>query len=279
MKRAESGRYALLMSELTLPPIVPISSVATADGVTTVICDVRAYLDDREGRDAYAAGHIPGARHLDLDTELSGHPGPGVGRHPLPDPEVFAQALGNAGITPDTHVLAYDDAGAMIAGRLVWMLRTLGQNAALLDGGLQAWDGELEVDTPSFPAVECAVRHFPAGATVEADEVEAFISKGGVVIDVRGADRYAGENETIDPTAGHITGAINAPFANNLVDGRYRPLEEIQAEYEARNITKDTIYYCGSGVSACNSMLAAEAAGLGRGRLYVGSWSGYCTRP
>ena len=267
------------MSDLTLPPIVPISFAAEADGVSTVVCDVRAYLDDREGRYAYAVGHIPGARHLDLDTALAGEPAPGLGRHPLPEPEVFAAALSTAGIGADTHVLAYDDAGGMIAGRLVWMLRSLGQNAALLDGGFQAWDGDIEAGSPSYSSASCPARHFPAGATVDADQVEAYIAGGGVVVDVREPDRFGGENEPIDPEAGHIAGAINAPFTHNLVDGFYRPIDELGAEYRANNIDHDTIYYCGSGVSACNSMLAAEAAGLGRGRLYVGSWSGYCTRP
>lgn len=266
------------MSELSLAPIVPMAAAASADGVATVICDVRAYLDDRQGRDAYAAGHIPGARHLDLDDALAGEPAPGVGRHPLPEPEVFAAALATAGIGAETHVLAYDDAGGMIAGRLVWMLRSLGQNAALLDGGLQAWEGELEAGSPSYSSADCPIRPFPGDATVDADEVEAFIASGGVVVDVRGPDRFGGENEPIDPEAGHIEGAINAPFTDNLVDGHYRPLDDLGAEYAANNIDENTIYYCGSGVSACNSMLAAEAAGLGRGRLYVGSWSGYCTR-
>ncbi len=267
------------MSTLALPPIVSITAAANADGISTVVCDARAYLDDRVGRDAYTAGHIPGARHLDLDDALAGEPAPGLGRHPLPAPEVFAAALSNAGIGADTTVLAYDDAGGMIAGRLVWMLRTLGQNAALLDGGIQAWDGEFEAGTPEVSAVDCPVRTFPSNATVDADEVEAFIASGGVVVDVRGPDRFAGTTEPIDPEAGHIAGAINAPFTDNLIDGRYRPIDELGAEYQARNISGDTIYYCGSGVSACHSMLAAEAAGLGRGRLYVGSWSGYCTRP
>lgn len=267
------------MSNPTIAPIVPMSSVADADGVSTVVCDVRSYLDDREGRDAYAVGHIPGARHLDLETALAGSPAPGLGRHPLPQPEAFAAALSTAGIDADTTVLAYDDAGGMIAGRLVWMLRTLGQNAALLDGGIQAWDGEMEAGSPSFSSTDCPIRPFPVEATVDADEVEAFIAGGGVVVDVRAPDRFGGENEPIDPEAGHITGAINAPFTNNLTNGYYRPIDELGAEYQAHNIGEDTIYYCGSGVSACNSMLAAEAAGLGRGRLYVGSWSGYCTRP
>lgn len=267
------------MAELSLPPIVPIDAAHQADGVSTVICDARAYLDGRLGSDAYAEGHIPGARHLDLEADFSGEPGPGIGRHPLPEAEVFSAALAGAGIGPDTAVLAYDDAGGMIAGRLVWMLRTLGQKAALLDGGLDAWTGTLETSAPHFDPVPCPVRHFPAQATVEADEVEAFIASGGVVVDVRGPDRFEGTTEPIDPEAGHIDGAINMPFTDNLDAGKYRPIDDLAAEYTAQNISDETIYYCGSGVSACHTMLAAEAAGLGLGRLYVGSWSGYCTRP
>lgn len=268
----------VLMTALSLPPIVPISTAATADGSDTVICDVRAYLDDRVGYDAFTAGHIPGARHVDLDSVLAAAATPGLGRHPLPDPSVFADGLSKAGIGHQTHVLAYDDAGGMIAGRLVWMLRTLGQNAAVLDGGISAWDGELEVGAPAITPVDHPVRTFPNSATVTADEVEASIAAGGLVIDVRAPDRYAGKVEPIDPVAGHIDGAINAPFADNLSDGHFRPIDELAAEYTERNVDKDTIYYCGSGVSACHSMLVAEAVGLGRGLLYVASWSGHCTR-
>lgn len=266
------------MTALTLPPIVPMSRAAEADGVSTAICDVRSYLDDRVGFEAFTAGHIPGARHVDLDAVLSGPPGPGVGRHPLPDPVVFAEGLGKAGIGHETTVLAYDDVGGMIAGRLVWMLRTLGHNAALLDGGIGAFEGELETGSPTITPVDHPVRDFPSAATVSAEEVEEWIAQGGLVVDVRGPDRYAGKVEPIDPVAGHIEGAINAPFANNLADGQFRAIDELTVEYSARGIDDDTIYYCGSGVSACHSMLVAEAAGLGRGRLYVASWSGHCTR-
>lgn len=266
------------MSALNLPPIVPMSTAAEADGETTVIVDVRAYLDDRDGFEAFLSGHIPGARHLDLDSVLSAAPAPGLGRHPLPDPSVFADGLSRAGIGHGTHVLAYDDAGGMIAGRLVWMLRTLGQNAALLDGGIAAWPAELESGVPAISPVEHPVREFPAEATVNAEEVEATIASGGLVIDVRGPDRYAGKVEPIDPVAGHIEGAINAPFADNLVDGHFRPIADLASEYAERSVDENTIYYCGSGVSACHSMLVAEAAGLGRGKLYVASWSGHSTR-
>lgn len=268
------------MADLSLAPIVPMqTSAENADGITTVICDVRAYFDARENREKYDAGHIPGARHIDLDDDLAGPAGPVVGRHPLPDPESFAASLSKAGIGHDTHVLAYDDVGGMLAGRLVWMLRSLGQNAALLDGGLQAWEGELETSAPEFEPAVCTAREFPAEATVEAEEVEDFIAAGGVVVDVREPDRFRGENETLDSEGGHIDGAINAPFSKNLVAGTFRPISDLASEYVDLDIGEDTIYYCGSGVSACNSMLVAEAAGLGLGRLYVGSWSGYSTRP
>lgn len=273
-----TGATISSMSSPALPPIVPITAAAQADGVSTVVCDVRTYFDDRNGVDVFAEGHIPGARHLDLNEALAGTPSAGIGNHPLPEPSDFAAALSSVGISADTRVLAYDDAGGMIAGRLVWMLRCLNQEAALLDGGFQAWTGEVEQGPVEVAAADCPARSFPADATVDADEVDTFAASGGVVVDVRSPDAFTSD-EHPEFTTGHIAGAINAPFTDNLVDGSYRPLAELSNEYEALGFNNDTIYYCGSGVSACNTMLAAEAAGLGRGRLYVASWSGYTTRP
>ncbi len=265
------------MSSLSLPPIVTVADLRSANP-DTVVCDCRAYLDDREGADAYNQGHIPGARFVDLETVLSSTPGPGVGRHPLPSPVAFATGLSQLGISAEAPVIAYDDAGGMIAGRLVWMLRTLGQPAALLDGGIDAWDGELATSPPEILTTETPVRPWPSGATVNAEEVDQIIAEGGLVIDSRGPDRYAGLVEPIDPVAGHVPGAKNLPFAGNLSDGMFIGSDALAQRFTDAGVDADTVYYCGSGVSACHNMLAAEASGFGRGRLYVGSWSGYCTR-
>ena len=267
------------MATASLPPI--ISHDELGDYPDAVLCDCRAYLDEREGIDAYRAGHIPGAIFMDLETVLSSKPVPGSGggRHPLPSPEVFTNRLSSAGIEHDTKVVAYDDVGGAIAGRLVWMLRTLGQPAAILDGGLAAYAGELETNTPAPISVPNAARPWPEAAMATASEVEAHISNGGLVIDCRGPDRYAGLVEPIDPVAGHIPGAVNLPFAENLADGRFRSTAELEARFSEAGVDEDTIYYCGSGVTACHNLLAAEAAGLGKGKLYVGSWSGWTDRP
>ena len=266
------------MSEMLFPPIVPISAAAGADGVSTVLCDVRWPFDNRVGREVFAKGHIPGARHLNLDQDLAGTTAPGLGHHPLPEPAAFAAALSSVGISDSTRVLAYDDVGGMIAGRLVWMLRCLGQEAALLDGGFQAWNGEIETGEPEVVTTHCAARQFPSNATVDANEVDAFASSGGLVVDVRAPSAFA-SRELPDFETGHIAGAVNLPLTNNMSKGHYRPMVELAGEFGEQGLGEDTIYYCGSGVSACTTMLAAEAAGLGRGRLYVGSWSGYTTRP
>ena len=240
-----------------------------------VICDVRAYLDEREGRDAFASGHLPGARFIDLATVLAAEASPVLGRHPLPTPEVFATGMAAAGIDHDTPVVAYDDSGGMIAGRLVWMLRVLGQPAALLDGGIDAWPGELTTDAPQPETVANLPRPWPLNATVDADAVEEIIADGGLVVDSRGAARYRGEVEPIDAKAGHVPGAINLPFAENLIDGHFRSTDELRARFRTAAVDENTVWYCGSGVSACHNLLAAEAAGLGVGKLYVGSWSGW----
>lgn len=267
-----------------IPPFIDIDTLSTlldASDSGVVVCDCRAYLDDREGADAYRAGHIPSARFIDLETLVSGpvEVGSGKGRHPLPDPVAFAEGLGDAGVGHDATVVAYDDVGGAIAARFVWMLRTLGQNASVLDGGIGAWGEALEAGEREFEAVVNEVRPIPADSIVSAEEVALVIERGGLVVDSRGADRYAGRVEPIDPIAGHIPGAINLPFAENLDDGTLRSIDRLSTRFEDAGVDQDTIFYCGSGVTACHNLLAAEAAGLGKAKLYVGSWSGWLDRP
>jgi len=255
-----------------LGPIVDAGDLGRLDAA---LCDVRWYLDGRSGREAYEAGHLPGAVFVDLDRDLTAPPSTTQGRHPLPTAEAFAAALGALGVGPDDAVVAYDDSGGMSAGRLVWMLRVLGQPAALLDGGIGAWDGPLEAGSATRPPVECPVRPWPDGAFAGIEEVAAAAA-GGIVLDARAPERYRGEVEPVDPRAGHVPGARNAPFAANLGDGgRFRSPDDLRAHYEELGVGEaaGVVAYCGSGVSACHDLLAMEHAGLGRGRLYVGSWS------
>jgi len=262
-----------------LPPIVGPSGLSTIDGV--VPCDVRWYLDGRSGREAYDAGHLPGAVFVDLDEHLASEASSALGRHPMPTAAAFAASMGALGVGPDDPVVAYDDAGGMAAGRLVWMLRTLGRPAALLDGGIYAWDGPLEVQSTVRPPVEVPVVEWPVGALATIDEVAAVAgSPAGTVLDARGAERYRGEVEPVDPRAGHVPGAVNAPFAGNLVAdgpdaGRFLSPDRLADRYRGLGVedASTTVAYCGSGVSACHDLLAMEHAGLGRGRLFVGSWS------
>ncbi len=267
------------------PPIVDVAWLRASDDV--VVCDVRNYLDGRVGRDAHEAGHLPGAVHVDLETALSSRPGPIVGRHPLPTPEDFAAALVDLGIGDDVTVVAYDDAGGMIAGRLVWMLRRIGQPASLLDGGVAAWidDGGALETGPVEPRVGATrdVVPWPAERFVDADAVATHVADGGVVVDSRAPERFRGEVEPIDPKAGHVPGAINLPFPANLdgpLDrGQLLPDDEVRERFVDAGVDGDAIVYCGSGVSACQNLLAIEQVGLGIARLYVGSWSGWSSDP
>lgn len=269
----------------TCDPIVSVDWLV-ANRSDVIIVDGRAYLDDRDGHTNYLVGHLPGAVFVDLDTVVAGPAAPIEGRHPLPDPDVFARGLGAVGIGHDTVVVVYDDLGGMIGGRLVWMLRALGQDAALLDGGLQAWvdstdpnAGSLETGVPTTDPVDHEPRTIPANRLASAEEVAAHVAAGGVVADSRAAPRYAGDIEPIDAKAGHIPGAINLPFSQNLLDGAFLPLAELAQRFAAAGVDSEAIVYCGSGVSACNNLLAVEAAGGGTPRLYVGSWSGWSSDP
>jgi thiosulfate/3-mercaptopyruvate sulfurtransferase len=270
-----------------IPPIVSAAwLVDAAPHDDLVIADVRWYLDGRSGLAAFEAGHLPGAIFVDLERDLTVHDLPATaGRHPLPTPEHFAAAMGRHGIGDATTVVAYDDSGGGSAARLVVMLRMLGRSAALLDGGLRAWAGPLE----SGPTGERAhtsftVRPWSVARLIEADEVArlALAPEAGVVLDARAPERYRGDTEPIDPRAGHVPGARNAPWAANLDPDTSRFLSpaDLRSRYTALGVgTGETVCYCGSGVSACVDVLAVEHAGLGVPRLFVASWSGWSNDP
>jgi thiosulfate/3-mercaptopyruvate sulfurtransferase len=238
------------------------------------VVDLRWYLDGRSGQAAYDAGHVPGAVFVDLDA-ISGHE-PGRGRHPLPEPGVFEAAMRAAGVGRDTTVVVYDDAGGSVAARLWWLLRYFGHDrAAVLDGGIQAWPGELGTEAERPPAGD-----FTAGAPREELKLEyedvRRLPAGTLLLDARAGERYRGETEPVDPVGGHIPGARNAPATGNLGgDRRFRSPEELRRRYVAlgAGAEREVVVYCGSGVSACHDLLAMELAGLTGARLYPGSWS------
>ncbi len=257
-----------------IPPVVDENWwQARRDSV--VLADVRWYLDGRSGRAAYDSGHLPGAVFVDLDRWLAAHGSPADGRHPLPDPEVFAHGMGSLGIGDDDTVLAYDDGGGVTAARLVWMLRVTGHDAALLDGGLTAYDGPLETG-PAFRApAPFSARPWPTDRLADAEDA---LSPANVVIDARDGARFRGEVEPVDPRAGHIPGARSLPTREHLDGtGRFLPVEVLRERFTSAGVTADSpvVSYCGSGVTACHNLLALEHAGLGVGRLYPGSWSQY----
>jgi thiosulfate/3-mercaptopyruvate sulfurtransferase len=243
--------------------------------------------DTPRGLRDYRASHIQGAVFADLDRDLSSPMIPGrTGRHPLPDPASIVRVFTAWGTGPGTQVVAYDEStGAMAAARLWWLLKWAGHDSvAVLDGGFKAWtkaglpcgNGD-EVRAPSgfIPAFR------PELAVGAGEVLEALNDPGRVVLDARSAERYRGENETIDPVAGHIAGAVSAPYASALSDeGMFKPVPEIARAYESAIGGRDaehTIFYCGSGVTAAHAVLACAHAGLGMARLYAGSWSDWIT--
>ncbi len=245
-----------------------------------VICDVRFFLGDHEqGRREYDEAHLPGARFVDLHTELAG--GPGGGRHPLPELDDFVALLGRLGVRPSSHVVAYDAAGGATASRLWWMLRSIEHGrASVLDGGLPAWVAAGHELTDTVPTVAATTYPPARGWTgmVEIDDVVQGIEYGATVIDSRAAERYRGETEPIDARAGHIPGAINRFHGDNLAaDGTHRPLAELAERFAG--VGERPIVYCGSGVTACHNLLAMSAVGISGARLYPGSWSEWSSDP
>ena len=255
-----------------------------------VILDCRHDLmNPNAGRDGFAIGHIQGAQFANIDTDLSGaKTGPDGkfrGRHPLPARSALLETLRGWGISDDTQVVAYDAHGGMFAARLWWLLRWVGHPAvAVLDGGLAAWQSQ------GLGMVTLAERRTPGTIsdqpslvkTVSVDEVVANLAtQERTVVDARAADRYRGENETIDPVGGHIPGAKNRYFKDNLgADGRFKDAAQLQEEFAPLFASApQAIMQCGSGVTACHNLLALEVAGLPGAALYPGSWSEWCADP
>jgi thiosulfate/3-mercaptopyruvate sulfurtransferase len=244
-----------------------------------VVCDVRWYLDGRSAQAAYAAGHLPGAVRVDVERDLAAPATDAAGRHPLPSPEAFAAAMAALGIGDEDTVVAYDDDSGAIAARLVWMLRVTGRAAALLDGGIGAWDGGLSTAPVTRPPARFTARPWPAERLAGIDEVAAT---SDVVIDARAADRYAGAPDGVDPRPGHIPGARSLPTREHAgPDGRLQPLAALRERFAGAGIEAGTpvVSYCGSGVTACHNLLVLEHAGLGPGRLFPGSWSQWSRDP
>lgn len=252
------------------------------------LLDVRWYADPaRRGRDAFVQAHLPGAGFFDLDDDLSapgGRPGGPLGRHPWPPAEQVARVMAVAGVGPETRVVVYDDAAGAIAARAWYVLRAYGhERVAVLDGGLVRWQHEgrpTEAGEPEAPPRATFVPRLQPGWVV--DKAEVAGATGQLLLDARAPERYRGETEPLDPRAGHIPGARNAPYRGNLTDEPapvFRPAEALRSRYVALGAAgTPPVVYCGSGVTACHDLLALELAGL-RGRLYAGSWSEWCADP
>lgn len=265
---------------LTLPgPVVGVDWLRThLTDPALRIADVRWSFSGPPGRQRYAAGHLPGAVFLDAEDELSS-PGAGPGRHPVPSPTKLARVLGAAGIGDEHVVVAYDDAGGSIAARLWWLYRHYGHDgrAAVLDGGIAAWTDAgqpLTTDSPDHPRATWTPGP-RRDDLVGTEDVEAMLGGPALLVDARAGERYRGETEPIDPRAGHIPGAVSAPWSENLEqDGRFLRPDALRARYAAIDAgDRPVVAYCGSSLTACHDLLALELAGIGGGRLYEGSWS------
>lgn len=262
--------------------LISVERLATRMGDPTLrIVDVRWYLGrPGDGRAAYETGHLPGAIHLDLDSDLRAPEGPG--RHPLPDPAAFATRLGSLGVGSEHEVVAYDDAGGGTASRLWWMLDDLGHSAvSVLDGGFPAWVAAgqpLETSVPTWRPTTLRLRdHWTR--VIDRDAVRSQLGEV-VLLDARAGARFRGEVEPVDPVAGHIPTARSAPTDGNLgLDGRFLSADDLRARFELLGAAGDTevVTSCGSGVTACQNALAMRLAGLPDPILYDGSWSDWST--
>lgn len=267
--------------------LVEAEALAAALGRSDlVVLDARSSLADPASCEAaYREAHIPGARFADLDRDLSDHAAPG-GRHPWPRSDAFTRRLGAWGISPETQVVAYDAGnGALAAARAWFLLRALGHRpVAVLNGGWARWlELGLPVESRLPGVVETTYRgEFDRARVLDASDVQAHLANGGMLVDARARERFAGEVEPIDPRAGHVPGAVNRPYTDNLDGGLFKPASTLAQEFGALlqgHPAADVAVMCGSGVTACHHLLAMAHAGMPGGKLYAGSWSGWLEDP
>ncbi|MGZ5194797.1 MAG: sulfurtransferase [Ramlibacter sp.] len=282
----------------TLVSIEELKALQSGDAPLMVFDCSFDLMNPAAGEEQYRQAHIPGAVYAHLDNALSDkgtidpdgthHPHPDAasgGRHPLPSREKFAMWLSSVGFANDMQAVVYDRNGSLYCGRLWWMLKWMGHDTvAVLDGGLQAWQASggavTDVEEPSHFQSNFEIKE-PLRTLATTDTVMAGLrGKKQTLIDARATPRYKGEVEPLDPVAGHIPGALNRPFGQNLgPDGRFKPPAQLKAEFEqllAGRDPKSVVHHCGSGVSAVPNVIAMELAGLGRTALYAGSWSEWC---
>lgn len=284
---SERAHYATL---ITAPQLAALQHSAP-EHLVVIDCSFDL-ANAAAGRDAYHASHVPGAFYLHLDNELSGPKTGSNGRHPLPDAEALVARLRALGVNDDSQVVAYDRQGSMFAARLWWLLRWVGHpDVAVLDGGLQAWEAmhfPADAVVPEEPQLNAApgnlARKPSLAPLVTADIVQKYLGHANKpIIDARAPDRYRGENETLDPVGGHIPGARNRFFRDNLQpDGTFKHADQLYADFAAVLAgakPEDAVLQCGSGVTACHNALAMEIAGLPGAALYAGSWSEWCSDP
>ena len=278
------------MNYTTLISVEQLTALQASGAPLTVFDCSFDLMKPAAGEAAYTESHISGAVYVHLDRDLSDKSGAGVngGRHPLPTREKFAAWLGRVGFSNDQQAVVYDRQGANYCGRLWWMLKWVGhENAAVLDGGLEAWYGAGGVVTTG-----AGTRHAPhvfqpgaprAELRVTAEVAERLGRPGQNIIDARAPARFRGEVEPLDPVAGHIPGALNRPFGSNIgPNGRFKSAATLKAEFLELLAGRDpatVVHHCGSGVSAVPNIIAMEVAGLGRQALYAGSWSEWCSNP
>jgi thiosulfate/3-mercaptopyruvate sulfurtransferase len=271
--------------EAELPPLVSAEALHARLGTPgLLIVDCRHDLaNPAAGRIGYAAGHIPGAIFASVDEDLAAPRGPHTGRHPLPSPAAFAATLQRWGFTEASQVVAYDHGNGSLAARLWWMLAARGHRAVqVLDGGLAAWlaagfHTDSVVPRPAPTAVP--VRDF--AGVVSSEEVAAGVAARRItLVDARAADRFAGRNETIDPVAGHVPGAVNLPFTGNLdASQRFLDAAQLRRRWAPLLQSAPVVAMCGSGITACHNLLAMQLAGHSGAKLYVGSFSEWITDP